>query len=192
MTSMDRSAPSLFAWTTRDLMVTAALGVALGAVFMAYDVFYMALSPLLGQVGVMLLLGLYYLAGTLVPCVVRRPGAAILASFLAAFAELLLGSPFGVGALWAGLVQGLGAEVVFAARRWQSYSLLTMMLAAVMSGVFAYGYEYLLFSYGELLPAVQLGLFLVRIPSAAILAGWLGKLLGDALLRLRPGYHEVQ
>jgi energy-coupling factor transport system substrate-specific component len=192
MTGMDRPAPSLFAWTTRDLMVTAALGVALGAAFMAYGVFYLALSPLLGQVGVMLLLGFYYLAGTLVPYVVRRPGAAILASFLAAFAELLLGSPFGVAALWAGLAQGLGAEAVFAARGWRSYSLVTMILAAVMSGIFAYGYEYALFGYGELLPAVQLGLLLVRIPSAAILAGWLGKLLGDVLLRLRPGYGEAQ
>ena len=52
-----------------------------------------------------------------------------------------------------------------------------------MSGVTAYAYEYFMFSYGALLPAVQLGLFLVRIPSAAILAGWLGKVLGDALLR---------
>jgi hypothetical protein len=38
-------------------------------------------------------------------------------------------------------------------------------------------------SYGALLPAVQWGLFLLRIPSAAILGGWLGKALGDALLQ---------
>ena len=178
--TLDRS---LSTWTTRDFMITAVLGVAIGAIFMAYGVLYLALAPLLGQVGVMLLLGFYYLTGVLVPYVVRRPGVAILASFLAAFAELLLVSPFGIGALWAGLAQGLGAEVVFAARRWRNYSLPTLIAAGIMSGVTAYAYEYFMFSYGALLPAVQLGLFLVRIPSAAILAGWLGKVLGDALLR---------
>jgi energy-coupling factor transport system permease protein len=178
--TLDRSRS---AWTTRDFMITAVLGVALGAIFMAYGVLYLTLAPLLGQVGMMLLLGFYYLSGTLVPYVVRRPGVAILASFLAAFAELLLGSPFGIGALWAGLVQGLGAEVVFATRHWRDYSLPTLIAAGIMSGVFAYVYEYFVLSFGALLPAVQLGLFLVRIPSAAILGGWLGKVLGDALLR---------
>jgi energy-coupling factor transport system substrate-specific component len=118
-----------------------------------------------------------------VPYIVRRPGVAILASFLAAFAEVLLGTPFGIGALWAGLAQGLGAEAVFAARRYRDYSLSTLIAAGIVSGIFAYGYEYLVLSYGALTPAVQLGLLLVRIPSAAILGGWLGKVLGDALLR---------
>ncbi len=186
MNSTDRISTaerSLSTWTTRDLMITAVLGVALGAIFMAYGLLYIALIPLLGQVGIMLFLGFYYLAGTLVPYLVRRPGVAILASFLAALAEVLLGTPFGICALWAGLAQGLGAEVVFATRRWRNYSLPTMMAAGILSGVFAYGYEYFVLSYGALLPAVQWGLFLLRIPSAAILGGWLGKALGDALLR---------
>jgi energy-coupling factor transport system substrate-specific component len=170
-------------WTTRDLIVTAVIAVALGIIFMAYGTFYVAMVGVLGQVGVMLLLGFYYLSGILVPYIVRKPGAALLASFLAAFTELLLGSPFGVQALWAGLIQGAGAEVVFAARRWKDYSLLVLVIAAIMSGIFAFFYEYVLFSYGGLTAAVQLGLFFVRMPSAAVLAGWLGKVLGDALLR---------
>jgi energy-coupling factor transport system substrate-specific component len=57
------------------------------------------------------------------------------------------------------------------------------MGAAVLSGVFGYVYEYFLLSYAVLEPIVQLGLFLVRIPSAIVLAGWLGKVLGDGLAR---------
>jgi energy-coupling factor transport system substrate-specific component len=176
-----RSDLGLSGWTTRDLIVTAVISVALGLIFMAYDILYLALVPLLGQVGIMLFLGFYYLTGILVPYIVRRPGAALISSFLAAFAELLAGSAFGIAAVWAGLVQGLGAEVVFASRRWQDYRLSILIVAAIGSGVFAYAYEYVLLSYGALAPAVQIGLFLVRIPSAAILAGWLGKALGDAL-----------
>ena len=174
----------LFAqWKTRDLIVTAVIAVALGLIFMAYGVLYLALAGPLGQVGIMLLLGFYYLTGILVPYVVRRPGAALLSSFLAAFTELLAGSPFGIAAVWAGIIQGLGAEVVFAARGWKDYRLPVLIVAAIASGVFAFFYEYVLFSYGQLSAAVQLGLFFVRMPSAAILAGWLGKVLGDALAR---------
>jgi len=170
-------------WTTREIIVMAVISVALGLIFMAYGVLYLALVPLLGQVGIMLLLGFYYLTGILVPYIVRRPGAALVASFLAAFTELLAGSPFGIAAVWAGLVQGAGAEVVFALRGWRDYRLPVLMGAAVLSGVFAYVYEYFLLSYAVLEPTVQLGLFLVRIPSAIVLAGWLGKILGDGLAR---------
>ncbi len=174
---------ALRSWTTRELMVTAAIAVAVGLLYMAYSSLYLALTPLLGQVGIMLALGFYYLIGVLVPYIVRRPGAALLASFLAAFTEMLAGSPFGIMAVWAGLIQGLGAEIVFAARRWQDYRLGVLMAAAVLSGMFAFVYEYFLFSYGALALPVQAGLFLVRIPSALVLAGWLGKVLGDALVR---------
>ena len=173
---------SLTRWTTRELIVTVVVSVALGLIFMAYGILYLALAPLLGQVGIMLLLGFYYLTGILVPYIVRRPGTALLASFLAAVTELLVGSPFGIAAVWAGLVQGLGAEVMFALRGWRDYRLPILIAAAVLSGIFAYVYEYFLLSYAVLEPTVQLGLFLVRIPSAVILAGWLGKVLGDALV----------
>lgn len=174
---------SLSSWTTRELIVTAVISVALGLIYMAYGVVYVALAAVLGQVGIMLLLGFYYLVGILVPYIIRRPGAALAASFITVLTEFLAGSPFGIAAIWAGLVQGLGAEVVFAARRWQDYRLPVLMLAAVSSGVFAYVYEYFLLSYGALPVSIQLGLFLVRIPSAIILAGWLAKVLGDALAR---------
>jgi len=181
--STERSKGLLATWTTRDLIVTAVIAVALGLIFLAYGVLYLALVPALGQVGIMLLLGFYYLPGILVPYIVRRPLAALLASFLAGVTELLAGSPFGIAAVWAALVQGAGAEVVFAARRWRDYRLGILIVAAIVSGIFAYVYEYFLLSYGALSFGVQAGLFLVRIPSAAVLAGVLGKVLGDALAR---------
>ncbi|MBA7684350.1 putative HMP/thiamine permease protein YkoE [subsurface metagenome] len=170
-------------WATVDLIVTAVVSVAFGLLFMAYSLFYVALVPVFGQIGIMLFLGFYYIIGILAPYIVRRPGAALLASFLAAFTELLAGSPFGIAALWAGLIQGAGAEAVFALSRWRNYRWYTLMLAAVVSGIFAYFYEYFLFSYGALTMGVRLGLFFVRIPSAVILAGLLARLLGDALAR---------
>lgn len=178
--SMSQKSDSL-RWTTKDLMVAAVLSVALGLLYMAYSSLYMALSPLLGPVWIMLALGFYYLVGILVPYIIRKPGAAILASFLAAFTEMLAGSPFGVMAIWAGLCQGAGAEIGFAVGRWRNYRLPILILAAVLSAVFAYAYEYLLFDYQALTGGARLGLLLVRIPSAIVLAALLAKGLGDAL-----------
>ena len=170
-------------WKTVDLIVTAVRSVAFGLIFLAYGLLYVALVPVLGQVGIMLFLGFYYIIGVLVPYIVRRPGVALLASLLAAFTELLAGSPFGIAAVWAGLVQGAGAEAVFAIGRWRNYRWYMLILAAVASGIFAFGYEYFLFSYGALSPGVQLGLFFVRMPSAALLGGLLAKGIADALAR---------
>jgi energy-coupling factor transport system substrate-specific component len=170
-------------WRTVELVITAVVAAALGLIFMAYSLLYVVLVPVFGQVGIMLLLGFYYITGVLVPYIVRRPAAALLASFLAAVTEMLAGSPFGIAAIWAGLIQGAGAEAVFALTRWRNYRWYVLVLAAVVSGMFAFIYEYFLFSYGALAVAVQLGLFLVRIPSAALLAGLLGKWIGDALTR---------
>jgi energy-coupling factor transport system substrate-specific component len=170
-------------WKTVDMVVTAVVSVAFGLIFLAYDLLYVALVPIFGQVGIMLFLGFYYITGILVPYIVRNPGTALLASFLAAFTELLAGSPFGIAALWAGLVQGAGAEVVFAITRWRNYRWYTLIIAAIVSGIFAFFYEYLLFSYGSLSLKVRFGLFLVRMPSAALLAGLFGKVIGDRLAR---------
>jgi energy-coupling factor transport system substrate-specific component len=170
-------------WKTVDLVVTAVISVAFGLIFLAYGLLYVAMVPLLGQVGIMAFLGFYYITGILVPYIVRKPGCALLASFLAAFTELLAGSPFGISALWAGLVQGAGAEAVFMVTRWRNYRLYILVTAAIVSGIFAFFYEYLLFSYGALPINVRLGLFFARMPSAAFLAGLLGKTIGDGLAR---------
>lgn len=172
---------SLYAWTTRDLIVTAVLAVAIGLIYMAYSALYMTLAPLFGQVGIMLLLGFYYLVGIVVPYIVRKPGAALLASFLAAFAELLAGSPFGVMGLAAGLAQGLGAEIGFAFWRWRKYTAGVLIVASMLTSVTAFIYEYFFLEYASLATEVQAGLLFLRMPSAIVLAALLGKALGDAL-----------
>jgi energy-coupling factor transport system permease protein len=113
---------------------------------------------------------------------VRKPGAAVLGSVLAAVAEMM-GTQWGLSGIIYGLLQGLGAEVIFASRGWKNYDLITLMAASLLSMVFGFIFEYWQYSYGELTLAVQATYILLRIPSALILAGWLGKALGDALAR---------
>lgn len=168
-------------WKTRDLIITAALSVALGVLMAAWNLLYEGPAAVLGT-GANLLYGIWFLPGILIPYIVRKPGAAVLGSVLAAFVEMLL-SQYGLSALLYGLLQGLGAEIVFGARGWKDYRLGILMLAAVVSAAFGYAFEYIQYSYYELALTVQAAYFLLRVPSAMILAGWLGKAIGDALAR---------
>ncbi len=178
-------------WKTRDLIITAVLAVALGVLLVPYSALYVLVEGVLGQVGGMILLGLYYLAGILVAYIVRRPGAATIASVLAGLVEMLLGSPYGIDSVWLGLVQGLGAEVVFAAAGWKDWRLLILAIAAVMSGVFGLSLSTSSYGYFELAPLWQAALFLLRIPSASF---WpvAGQGLGDAWRHRRAARHGFQ
>ena len=177
------SKKSLFVWRTRDIVIAAVISVAVGLIHFAYGSLYLALSGALGNIWVMLFLGFYYITGILVAYVIRKPGAAFFASVLAAFVQLLVGSPFGIAAVFAGMVQGAGAEAVFAAFRHRNYRFPVLALASVASGAFAFVFEFFYLSYGRLEWWVPVAYFFVRIPSAVILAGLLGKLLADALAK---------
>ena len=73
-------------WRTVDIVLGAALAVAFGAVFQAWNLLWTAVSP--AFVGVPPLQGFMYgvwlLPAVLVPLVIRRPGAALLGEGVAA------------------------------------------------------------------------------------------------------------
>jgi energy-coupling factor transport system substrate-specific component len=170
-------------WKTRELIVTAVLGVALGVLMIAWSILYLGpFTSILGEQGAVLLTGIYYLPGILVPYIVRKPGAALLASLVGAITEVL-GAAWGLTAIGYGLLQGLGAEVAFGARGWKDYRLPVLGVASLLSAVFGFPLEYIEYSYHQLAPATQVLLFLLRMPSALVLAAWLGKALGDALAK---------
>ncbi len=95
----------------------ASSGVAAGLIFLAWNVGYLGpkalLEPLLpGVQG--LLDGPWLFAGVLGGLIIRKAGAAIYVELLAAVVSALIGNQWGgFLTLEAGLVQGLGAELVF-------------------------------------------------------------------------------
>jgi len=126
-----------FRWRTVDIVVTAVLGVAFGVVFWAWNLFGEVAStpldffpPIKG-----LLNGVYLMPGVVAGLLVRKPGAAIFASTLAAAVSLLLGSPYGLIIVWYGLVQGAGGELGFLLTRYRTFGWGTAVLAAVTAGL---------------------------------------------------------
>src|SRR5207342_870519 len=94
-----------------------------------------------------LLDGPWLFAGVLGALIIRKPGAAIYTELLAAVVSALVGNTWGgFLTLEAGLVQGLGAEVVFLLFFYRRWSLPVAMLAGVGAAL-AGGLNNLVFWY---------------------------------------------
>jgi len=168
-------------WRTRDFIVTAALAVPLGLVWsFAYGFVWLTARGILPQLGDVFD-GFYIVAGVLVGYVIRRPGAALLGEMLAALIEIPF-TGFGAVVLWLGLVQGLGVEIVFLATRYRRFDLPIMLLAGAMGALVAVlGYSYPAEGWLNLAIGVQALRLVLKLLGGAILAGLVGKLIGDAL-----------
>jgi energy-coupling factor transport system permease protein len=172
-------------WRTVDIVVTAVLGVAFGVVFWAWNLTYGVLSeplsffPPLSAV----LNGVYLMPGVVAGLLVRKPGAAVFASTLAAAVSLLLGSPYGGIIVVYGLVQGLGGELGFLLTRYRTFGWGTALLAGATAGLSTSLLDNALY-YSELsVLGFQVPYTVFTVLSSMLLAGVVGLLLVRALAR---------
>ncbi|MDJ0311914.1 ECF transporter S component [Arthrobacter sp. H35-D1] len=124
-------------WRVVDIVVVSVLGVAVGVIFWLWSAGYgfiaaftVAFPPVAALYG-----GGWLIAGVLGGLVIRKPGAALYCELIAATVEGFLGTHFGFTVLLSGLVQGLGAELVFAAFRYRKFTLPVALLAGAFSGL---------------------------------------------------------
>jgi len=171
-------------WRTVDIVLGAALAVAFGAVFQAWNLLWTAVSP--AFVGLPPLQGFMYgvwmLPAVLVPLVIRRPGAALLGEGVAAIASALFGAPWGLLTIVYGLIQGGAAELVFAMFLYRRWGLTVSLLAGAAAGAAAALLDLVVY-YPSWAPGFQVLYAALVIPSAAIVAGLGGWLLVRALSR---------
>jgi energy-coupling factor transport system substrate-specific component len=168
-------------WRTRDFIVAAALAVPLGLVWsFAYGFVWLTARGILPQLGDVFD-GFYIVGGVLVGYVIRRPGAALLGEMVAAAIELPFTS-FGAVVLVLGLLQGVGVEAVFLAVRYRRFDLPIMLLAGAMGAlVVTLLYSYPTEGWLGLAIGVQVLRLVLKLVGGAVLAGLVGKLIGDAL-----------
>ena len=170
--------------TIFEIVLTLVLSVALGVAFWGWTFVYDLAKPFLKVAGLSYLVaGLWILASILLPYIVRKPGVAIIASVMAAFIESLL-THWGMMSLLWGLVQGLGAEIVFFLFAYRRWNLGVLTLAAILSSLFSYALDYFIYDYSSLslsFNSLQLGSYIV---SAIFFAAVFSYLLGERLVRL--------
>jgi energy-coupling factor transport system permease protein len=172
-------------WRTVDIVVTAVLGVAFGVVFWAWNLVFGVLAeplsffPPLSAV----LNGVYLMPGVVAGLVVRKPGASIFASTLAAAVSILLGSPYGLIIVWYGLAQGAGAELGFLLTRYRSFGWGTAVLAAVTAGLSTSILDNTLYYSSLSFWGYKVPYTVFTVISSILLAGVVGLLLVRALSR---------
>lgn len=170
-------------WKLRDIVVTAVLATACGAIYLGWDLLYKFLPSSINPVVAAGFNGLWWIAAGIVPYIIRRPGAAVLAEAIGGFVEFALGSPYGIQAFTIGIAQGLGVELGFALGGYKKYNTAWMLLATGLGGVGNYIYSYFYYGVNDYTVLTQIGYLVVTMLSGAILSGLLSKWVGDAVKR---------
>lgn len=171
---MNTSSTSRFThWRVVDIVVAAALGVAVGLIYFAWNLIYNPVTaPLEAALPGLqaLTYGVWLIGGVLGGLVIRKVGAAVFVSIVAASVSALLGAQWALLTLESGLVQGLGAELVFAAFLYRAWRLPVAILAGALSGL-AMGINDLILWYVGAGPTFSTVYVVSAIVSGALIAG---------------------
>jgi energy-coupling factor transport system permease protein len=184
MTSIVRTRELVKSLNIFEIVLTLVLAVALGVAFWGWTFVYDVAKPFLKVAGLSYLVaGFWLISGILVPFIVRKPGVALIASIMAAFIESLLTHWGLMSVLW-GVVQGLGAEIIFFIFAYRRWNLPVLLLASVLSAIFSYALDFYLYDYGNLALSFNVLQISSYIISALIFAGVLSFLMCKRLKRM--------
>lgn len=172
-----------YIWTLREILIVAVLGAVFGVLYLGWVQVWIVAQAVFGPITMDVVMGFWFIVSIIAAAVIRKPGAALLAELLAAVTEILLGSPAGLMLVLAAAIQGLGAEVVFAAFRWRVYRLPVLIAAGIGAAIFSFVFTWIRFDYGALATGLVAAMFVVRCLSGALLAGVLGHYIVEALYR---------
>lgn len=169
---MHATTVSKYRWRVVDIVVASVIGVASGIIFWAWGLAYGPLSAAFAATpGLSALLGGGWLfAAVLGALIVRKPGAAIYTELVAATVSALIGSQWGFGTLVSGLVQGIGAELIFALFLYANWSVFTSVLAGAGAGL-AMGINDLVVWYPGVDALFQTTYIISGVISGAVLGG---------------------
>ena len=123
--------------TTKEIVVVAMVAAVVGVIYTLLDYAYMPMSAVLGTVFMELTFGIYMLSGALPMYLVRKPGIAIFGALVTAGVNLLLGSPYGLQLVLAGVLEALGVEIAYAIFK-RDASLKCMVLGQILGAVFVF------------------------------------------------------
>lgn len=172
-------------WRVVDIVVAAVLGTALGLVFILWNT---TGSPLRDAVGAVLpgagalLAGIWLLPGVLGGLIVRKPGAALFTELVAATVSVIIvPNEWGWWTIEAGLVQGLGAELVFALLLYRRWGLGAALLAGLGAGLAMAANDLTVWYAATLTPEFAVIYTVSSAITGVVIAGLLSWLLVRAL-----------
>lgn len=175
-----------FRWRVVDIVVASVIGVAVGVVFWAWGAVWGPISAPIEA----LLPGLqaapaavWLVGGVLGALIIRKPGAALYTELVAAIVSALIGSQWGgLLTIEAGVVQGLGAELVFAIFFYRNWRLPVALLAGAVAGLGMAANDLILWYVGAA-PTFAIVYVISAVIGGALIAGGLSWLAVRGLAR---------
>ena len=172
----------LASWKTRDLLVTAVIGIVFGLVFAgAMNLSMILMAGLTPLISVILVMPVSVAAGMTALYIIRKPGTAIISELLSG----LIMMPFtlyGFAALPGRLMEGVLYEAPFLVTRYRRWGWMSMMLSPALPAMALFTMA--MFSMGgfNLKPGMIVLLYVGNFVAAAI-GGALAKALADAIAK---------
>ena len=175
--------PENSVWTLRETLIIAVLGAVFGVLYLGWVQVWLILQAIFGPVTMDVVMGFWFINSIIAAAIIRKPGVALVSNMLAAAVQIMLGSPAGLLLLLTGFVQGMGAELVFAANRYRRWTLPVLMAAGVGAAMASFAYTWVRFDYGSLAPGLLVAMFALRCTSGALLGGLMGHVITNALFK---------
>lgn len=159
-------------WRTVDIVVAAAIAIAFGVVFWAWNQVWAAATPAFVAIppAQNILYGVWLVPAVLAGLIIRKPGAALFTELVAASVSAILGSQWGLDAVVSGALQGLGAEVVFLVVGYRRWTIAVALIAAVGTAIAAWVHDTPLY-YADIGVGPQLVILAFMVVSAIVIAG---------------------
>ena len=161
-----------WSWRTVDIVVAAAIAIAFGVVFWAWNQVWAAATPAFVAIppAQNILYGVWLVPAVLGGLIIRKPGAALFTELVAASVSAILGSQWGLDTLLSGALQGLGAEIVFLVVGYRRWTIAIALIAAVGTAIAAWIHDTPLY-YADIGLGPQLVILVFMVVSAIVIAG---------------------
>lgn len=159
-------------WRTVDIVVAAAIAIAFGVVFWAWNQVWAAATPAFVAIppAQNILYGVWLVPAVLAGLIIRKPGAALFTELVAASVSAILGSQWGLDTVVSGALQGLGAEIVFLVVGYRRWTIAVALIAALGTAIAAWVHDTPLY-YADLGLSAQLVILAFMVVSAIVIAG---------------------
>jgi energy-coupling factor transport system substrate-specific component len=173
----------LRAWTTRDLLVAAVIGIVFGVILAgASNLAAFLTAALTPQVSDLILMPLFIMAGLMAPYIIRRPGTSLLSLLVAGLVMAPL-NPYGFAVVAGQLIEGVVCELVLLIGGYRRWGWLAMFLLAAAAATPNYLMSF--FAQGGLsLSPMLIGMLLIANFVLSGLGGMLAKALSDAIAKI--------
>lgn len=170
--------------STKEIVIVAMVAAVIGVIYTLLDYAYMPLSAILGTIFMELTFGIYLLSASLPMYLVRKPGAAIFGALVTAGVNLLLGSPYGLQLILAGVLQAIGMEIGYCLLGKYEGNLKNMAIGSVLAACLVLFRDMYFWGtpivYGT---TIAFGVIAVRLLSATVIGIILVKVITAALAK---------